>query len=140
MIPLLAQLGIALAAGVAQKVAADKKYKQDSEQHQQDIVTGIMDKRASRAGDAMYMQQALHGAKSAPKKPESPIGPLAANVGMALLNRAEMPGGDTPPVFSERPDSSTATAVDAAFNVDKGSKGWAGGNQWDEEDKYRNIA
>ena len=142
MIPLLAQLGIALAAGVAQKIAADKKHKQDSQQHTRDVIEGIYDKRASRAGDAMYMQQAIHGSKSAPKKPKDSeiLGPLAANVGMALLNRSEVPGGDMPPVFSERPDSSTATAVDTAFNVDKGSKGWAGGNQWDEEDKYRNIA
>ena len=86
----------------------------------------------------MYMQQALHGAKSAPKKPDSPLGPLAANVGMALLNRQEAPGSDMPPVFSQGA-APAAAAADAAFNVDKGSKGWAGGNQWDE-DKYKGMA
>ena len=102
MIPLLIELGLALAGGVAQKMAADEQTKRARMQHQQDVVRGIYDKRAARAGDSMYTQQALQGTRSMPKQQSANVGPMLAGVGQALLSHTEAPGADavTKDVFS----------------------------------------
>jgi hypothetical protein len=85
MIPLLVQLGLALAGGIAQKVAADKQHEKDLRKHNANTVQDIMNKRASRAGDSMYMQQAISGAESRPEAPKSPLPGVVAGMGSALL-------------------------------------------------------
>lgn len=85
MIPLLVQLGIALAGGIAQKVAADKQHEKDLSKHNANTIQDIMNKRAARAGDSMYMQQAISGAEHRPEAPPSPFPGVVAGMGSALL-------------------------------------------------------
>lgn len=85
MIPLLVQLGLALAGGVIQKVASDKQHEKDLAKFNKDSVRDIMDKRAARAGDSMYMQSALARAEHRPEAPPSPMPGVVAGMGSALL-------------------------------------------------------
>lgn len=85
MIPLLAQLGLALAGGVIQKVAADKQHEKDLKKHNANTVQDIMNKRASRAGDSMYLQQAISANERRPEAPPSPMPGVVAGMGSALL-------------------------------------------------------
>ena len=131
-IPLLAQLGIALAAGIYQDQRDKAEHKKARGEHARKLQRSIMDRRAARAGDSGYMQQALGGMESAPKKPPSQLGNTLAGVGMALLNRQEQPNG-----FQDVSQPGLPERVDT-WNTD--NKGWTGGDLDDLEEKYGNIA
>jgi len=90
-IPLLAQLGIALAAGIIQDQQGKHEHKKNSMEHRQKLIRDIHDRRAARAGDSGYTQMALGGMENAPKRPDSQMGNILGGVGMALLNRQEAP-------------------------------------------------
>jgi hypothetical protein len=99
MIPLLVQLGLALAGGIAQKVASDKQHSKDVTKHKQQTVQDIMDKRASRAGDSMYMQQAIAAKQRTPEAPPNPMGGVVAGMGSALLGYNGGTGDAAPSVL-----------------------------------------
>lgn len=129
MIPLLAQLGITLAAGLLQKKAADDEHNRNKANHFAETRASIMDRRAARAGDSGYMQQAINAAKHQPEKPDSGVGNTLAGMGMALLNRQETP--DAAPEFQSRGGIEDSSVI-------KG--GWSGGDVWQDEDRYKAYA
>jgi hypothetical protein len=85
MIPLLAQLGIALVGGIMQKKEQEAALANARHQHAGQIEMDIAAKRAARAGDSGYMQQALGGAAQMPKRPPSVFPGVVAGMGTALL-------------------------------------------------------
>ena len=85
MIPLLAQLGIALVGGIMQKKEQEAALENARHQHAGQVEMDIAAKRASRAGDSGYMQQALGGAAQMPKRPPSVMPGVVAGMAGALL-------------------------------------------------------
>lgn len=121
MLPILAQLGLALVSAKMQSDEARKQHERAQQQQLDQTLAGIDAKRASRAGDSGYMQTAISGMDASPSRPKSAAGPMLAQLGTAML--AQSPEPNSVQTSSQgRPSSE-----------------WAGGD-WKDEDKYRNIA
>lgn len=152
MFPLLVQLGLALAGGIAQKVEGDNQHKKDLDKYGKDFVQGIMNKRASRAGDSMYMQDAIAHHAHMPEAPPSPFPGVVAGMGGALLGynsgssgadsatkalQSAVPGGWTnPAVAGDRGGYTAAKGGDVAAPT-----GHYAGTDWqDDEDKWGSYA
>lgn len=91
MIPLLAQLGLALLAGKMQKDKQHAELEHATNRHFDDVRASIDARRAARAGDSGYMQAAVGGMRGIPQAGPSAAGPILAGVGQALLNRQDEP-------------------------------------------------
>lgn len=139
MFPLLVQLGMALAGGIAQKIEGDNQYEKDKSKHNTDFVQDIMNKRASRAGDSMYMQNALASRNSMPEAPPSPFPGVVAGMGGALLGYNGNSGGGVGGLGSALSSAvgpqgwrNPAVSGDrAGYDAAKSGEKW----RWDE-DKY----
>lgn len=125
MIPLLAQLGIALVASKMQKDDAERAYQHARGQQLANVQQDIAARRAARAGDSGYMQAALGGIAGGPKRDRGAAARTLMGVGSALL--------------AQRPEPSTP-APDAGWSNDTFKDGgWSGGNLYDE-DKFGGYA
>ncbi len=153
MIPLLIQLGLALAGGIAQKVAADKQHEKDLGKFSRDSVRDIMDKRASRAGDSMYMQSALDRQEHRPEAPPSPFPGVVAGMGSALLGYNGGSAGKVAGSALESAvgaggwknaavsgDRSRYTAAKNSGDVSVPTGAYAGGDWQDDADKWGGYA
>lgn len=153
MIPLLVQLGLALAGGIAQKVASDKQHSKDVTKHNQQSVQDIMNKQASRAGDSMYMQQAIAAKEGTPEAPPNPMGGVLAGMGSALLGYNGGSSGDAAPSVLEsmvgkggwsnpavQGDRAGYEAAKGGGNVSAPTGAYAGADWSDDEDKWGGYA
>lgn len=111
MLPMLAQLGIALAGAQLQNMQAQDEYKRAKQKHFSDIQTAIMNRRAQRAGDAGYMQAAIGAQADAPRRPKSNFGPMLAQVGSALLSQAPEPDFGSSNDFTTRPGPQSGVSL-----------------------------
>jgi len=118
--PLLAKLGLALVASKMQNDEARKQHQRAQQQQLDQTLASIANKRASRAGDSGYMQTAMSGMDGGPSKPRSVSGPMLTQLGVSLM--------------SQDPEPKAAAAPEPMKPMD-----WAGGD-WDDEDKFRNMA
>jgi hypothetical protein len=140
MIPLLVQLGIALAGGIAQKVAADKQHEKDRSKYNSDTIQDIMNKRAARAGDSMYMQGAISRGENAPKAPPSPWPGVVAGMGSALLgynggSAGEAAGSALESALGPQGWSNPAVQGDrAGYDAAKGGSDARPKNPWDHDE------
>ena len=140
MIPLLVQLGIALAGGIAQKVAADKQHEKDLSKYNSDTIQDIMNKRASRAGDSMYMQQAIGRGQNTPEAPPSPMPGVVAGMGSALLgynggSAGAAAGGALESALGAQGWSNPAVRGDrAGYDAAKGVADARPKNPWDDDE------
>ena len=128
MVPLLVQLGLALAGGVIQKVASDKQHEKDLAKFNRDGTRDILNKRAARAGDSMYMQDALARQEHRPEAPPSPFPGVVAGMGSALLGYNGGIGSDSEP---------PTRAADSGTSL---PSRYAGGDWDDLKDKWGGYA
>lgn len=96
MIPLLAQVGLALVAAKMQKDDAERAYRYQRGQQLANVQNDIAARRAARAGDSGYMQAALGGIAGGPKRDNSAVGRTLTGVGAALLAQKPEPDAPTP--------------------------------------------
>lgn len=91
MLPLVAQLGMALLSKKMQDDDADRAYRLNQEKQLEAVKQGIADRRAARAGDAGYMQQAMAGMNGGPSRPDSGSRQMLAQLGAAILSHQDTP-------------------------------------------------
>jgi hypothetical protein len=91
MIPIIAQLGLALVAKKLQDKEAEKAHEEATRRHQSQIKADILGHRAARAGDSGYMQRAMGASANAPQYQGSGSGQMLTQLGAALLSRSDMP-------------------------------------------------
>lgn len=84
------QLALALAGTLMQRKEEKDVYQQSLQQRADAVQQGIASRRASRAGDSGYMQQAL--SMPTVNKPESHAFQALAQVGSALASQKAEPG------------------------------------------------
>jgi hypothetical protein len=123
--PLLAKLGLALLASKMQNDEAKKAHAHAQQQQLDQTLMNIRAKRAARAGDSGYMHTALGGMEGMPKKPKGALGPMLVGMGGALLSQPSEPETAQTPSLADK------------WSDDKLQ--WAG-KDFDDEDKYRNLA
>lgn len=138
MIPLLLQLGVALAGGIMQKKAQDAALANARHQHEGQIEMDIAAKRAARAGDSGYMQQALGGAAQMPKRPPSVFPGVVSGMAGALMG------------YKGNDDAAAASGIGAdrsGYEAVKSGEGLGGlpskyaGSDWqDDESKWGSYA
>lgn len=131
-IPLLATLAMSLVSAKMQKDEERKARAHAREMNLSQTLADINARRAARAGDSGYMQQAVGGSVSqGPQR--SSVGPMLAGIGQAILSQdaepTPTPSSNDKPIFSS-----------PAFNVQQGGSGWTGGNLNDDDDKWSRYA
>lgn len=140
MIPLLAQLGIALVGGIMQKKEQEAALANARHQHAGQIEMDIAAKRASRAGDSGYMQQALGGAAQMPKRPPSVFPGVVTGMAGALLGYKEGSKGAAAAADSGVADRAGYEAAKGGESLGGVPSNYAGADWSDDEDKWGGYA
>ena len=89
--PLLAQLGLALVSSKLQRDEAKSSHENAQRKHFASVLADIDAKRAARAGDSGYMQQAVGGMTNTPTAPRGAGRQTLANLGAALMSQRDAP-------------------------------------------------